>query len=71
MRGQVVRAEIGFDFHDFADALHAVRLVDEQFSEQFHARRQSCRGRKMSAAVFAWRKGSKVAAKKNIAIPAQ
>lgn len=35
MRGEIVRAEIGFRFHDFADAFHALRMVDEDFAEQF------------------------------------
>ena len=35
MRGEVVFAEIGFDFDDFADALDAAGMVNEPFSEQF------------------------------------
>ena len=35
MCGQIVRAEISFDFNDSADTFHAVQLADKMFSEQF------------------------------------
>ena len=33
--GEIMRTKVGFDFHDFADALDTIIVVDKIFAEQF------------------------------------
>ena len=35
MRGEIVRAEVGFHFHNPADAFHAAGYVHQIFPKQF------------------------------------
>jgi len=41
MCGEVVFAEIGFDFDNFSDALNAAGMMDKPFSKQF-VRDENC-----------------------------
>ncbi len=54
MRREIVRAEVGFRFHNPANRVPRRAICEPEICPAILWRPQSCPGRKMSAAVFAW-----------------